>query len=91
MVLAEKEYDTGKNEKGISVQISWYDLYKNTIIKIGKDFRSIDFLRRNEFDINYLSYKMEKLSEVVYSHLRWLKHNKLIRNNIIKMMSKMVR
>ena len=58
-VICPVYFSTYNREKTLK---TWWanesDLYKNTIIKIGKDFkRSIDFIEsRNEFDINYLSY-----------------------------------
>ena len=59
-VICPVYFSTYNREKTLK---TWWanesDLYKNTIIKIGKDFRrSIDFIEsRNEFDIKYLSYK----------------------------------
>ena len=58
-VICPVYYSTYNRKKTLK---TWWanetDVYKNTMIKIGKDFkRSIDFIEsRNEFDISYLSY-----------------------------------
>ena len=68
-VICPVYFSTYNREKTLK---TWWanesDLYKNTIIKIGKDFRrSIDFIEsRNEFDINYLSYNRRYILNPIF-------------------------